>query len=403
MNQTACAIGLGDLRGKKMRAPSLKLLSSFWLISNLLVVVWLRGEISDARLPDHWKLLALAIGVVGALAPFAIFRYCRKRLTDLAVLGLLVGCCLAVSVAYNEANQLRDAMQVSLDHERAFLHADLAEGVIRPLISIIVDLYVRVLGDYQHPGLLTHGGNTYTTHILINYMFDSATFLAAFALGATLLSPEAAWLYLIAVAFVAQTATMEGRMGNAFLAGGFCWQLFLLTSGRRLAAVISGLLLSFMCAELVFATAFAILGIALFERRTPTAKEWGTFAALVAISLVVPELLTLLHPGVSFWSLLVAHGDDFAKMVGSNRLLGLAVGLASPMLAAIVVTRNKASRIVAVVVPAALVYSAIAWLFADFSEARVLGPALVALALIACERLGNLSPENPEVAPARAG
>jgi hypothetical protein len=385
-----------------MRAPSLRLLISFWLLSSILVVIWLRGEISDAHLPGYWKAASVVITVIGALAPIGFLYYFRSRFLDATLLGLLVCCCLAISAAYHESNLLRAAMQVSLDHERSFLHTEFVEGIIRPLISIIVDAYVTILGDYNHAAILPpHGGNTYVTHIAINYMFDSASFIAVFALGLILLSPMGAWLCLFMVAFIAQTAPMEGRMGNVFLAGGFFWQLYLLASGRRGIAVASGLVLSFMRTDLVFATAFAIPALAWNEGRQPTSKEWLTFALLIAISIVVPEVLILTHPGANFSSFLVTHGDYFTKIVGNIRSLKLAVALASPMLAVIIVVRGKVSRTVAAVIPPALVYLGIVSLIADYTETRLLGPTLGALAFVCCERLSSFLQSHGQLSPER--
>jgi hypothetical protein len=367
-----------------MRTPSLRLLFAFWIVSNILVVLWVFGEISDVHLPGKFgRTVGVAFYVFTAILPFGLLISMRK-LVDLTILGLLVCCCLAVSATFHEANLLREAMQLSLDHERSFLHTEFVEGIIRPLISVIVDTYVRFLGDdHAH-------GQTSFTHIAINYMFDSAAFIAVFALGTRLLSPVSTWICLLTVAFIAQTAPMEGRMGNVFLAGGFFWQLFLLSSRRYVVAIICGLVICFMRTDVVFATAFTIPSMALMERRWPTASEAWTFAALVGTSLVVPEVLILLHPNANFASFLITHGQYFTKMIGNIVTLKLAMALACPMLAVIIVAGGKISRTTATVIPPALIYLGIVFLIADFTETRLLGPTLGALAFVSSERLGAL-------------
>lgn len=364
--------------------PSLGLLLAFWLATNVLVILWSRCEISDAYLPGSWRVLGVVFYAAVALAPLAILFLVRGRFLNPVMLGLLVSCCLAISVASNESNQLRAQMQFSLDHEREFAHLDLVEGIIRPLISKIVETYVGILGDDKT------GGSTARTHVAINYMFDSASFLAVFALGTRLLSPAATWLCLFTIAFFAQTSIFAGRMGALFLAGGFFWQLFLLVSRRYPVAVISGLIISFLRTDVVFATAFAILSLAWIEKRWPSLKEWSVFAVLIVISLVVPKTLIALHPTANFNSFLITHGEYFTKAIGNLMSLKLAVALASPVLVIVIVTTSRISRTVAAVGPPALIYLGIVFLIADFSETRLLGPALGALAFVGSEGLASL-------------
>ncbi|MBU6463649.1 MAG: hypothetical protein KGL35_17955 [Bradyrhizobium sp.] len=366
------------------RKPSLSYLFAFWIISNVLVVLWVFGEISDVHLPGSLgRAEGVAFYILTALVPFLLLFWLR-RLIDFTTLGLLVCCCLALSAASHEANLLRESMQISLDHERSFLHTEFVEGIIRPLISIIVDAYVRILGDDHH-----HGQTSFT-HIAINYMFDSASFIAVFALGTRLLTAISTWLCLFIVAFIAQTAPMMGRMGNVFLSGGFFWQLFLLSSKRYIAAITCGIVICFMRTDVVFATTFAIPSTALFERRWPTQAEWWTFFSLIGISLLIPEVLIALHPNANFASFLITHGDYFGKIIGNLVTLKLAVALACPMLAVIIVSKWQLSRTVAVVIPPALIYLGIVFLIADFTETRLLGPTLGAFAFVCSERLGAL-------------
>jgi hypothetical protein len=275
-------------------------------------------------------------------------------------------------------------MQFSLDHEREFAHMELVEGIIRPLISKIVEVYVQVLGDDHMRG------STVRTHIAINYMFDSLSFLAVFALATLLLSRTSAWICLLLFAFYTQTAIYPGRMGPVFIAGGLFWQLFLIASRRYPAAIISGLIICFARTDVVFASAFALLSLAAFERRWPSVKEWGVFAALVGMSVLIPKLLILMHPQADFRSFLITHGEYFSKLVVNLLTMKLAVAIASPVLAIAIVRTFALTRTIAVVVPAALVHVGIVFVIADFSETRLIVPAMGALAFVASEALGQL-------------
>jgi hypothetical protein len=311
--------------------------------------------------------------------------YFRRWFSDLTRIGLLVCCCLAALMAYHEANLLREQMQFSLDHERQFAHLDLVEGVIRPLISKIVEIYVAILKDDRT------GGSTYFTHFAINYMFGSASMIAAFALGTVILAPVPTWLCLFLVAFFAQTAIYPGRMGATFIAGGFLWQLFLLASRRYVAAVLCAVVISFMRTDVVFSSAFAIFGIAWMEQRKPSTGEWTVFALLVCISIAVPKVLILLHPDVNYGSFLFTHGDYFSKAWANILTLKLFIAFMSPTLAILIVTRTTGiSRVTATVALPALVHLSMVFAVADFSETRLLGPTLGALAFMASERLGRL-------------
>lgn len=394
------------------KSPSLRLVLGFWIVSNILVIVWLWLELSDtwtwmggidgSLLPHRLRAygftltailrtVSLTFFVLVALAPLPLLFLFRRRFSNPVVLGLLVSCCLALSISAYEANLLRDQMQHSLDHERQFAHAELVEGIIRPLISKIVETYVQILGDDRS------GGSTHHTHIAINYMFDSLSFLAVFALGCLLLSPTSTWICLLSFAFYTQIAIYPGRMGPVFIAGGIFWQLFLLVSRRYPAAIISGLIISFARTDVVFASAFVLLSLAALERRWPTGKEWGVFAALVAISLLVPKLLISMHPNANFGSFLITHGDYFTKIVGNLVNAKMAVAIASPVLAIVVVRVFSITRTMAVVLPAALIHVGIVFLIADFSETRLIIPALGALAFVSSEALGRLLESKSQV------
>ncbi|MCK1677151.1 hypothetical protein [Bradyrhizobium sp. 150] len=391
---------LGDTK-----SPSLMLVLGFWIVSNILVIGWWWLEISDTwswigstdgyllphrlralgiTVPGLLRAVSVTVFVLAALAPLLLLFLFRKKFSNPVVLGLLVSCCLALSISAHEANLLRGQMQQSLDHEREFAHADLVEGIIRPLISRIVETYVQILGD-DHLG-----GSTLHTHVAINYMFDSLSFLAVFALGCLLLSPTSTWICLLSFAFYTQTAIYPGRMGPVFIAGGIFWQLFLLVSRRYPAAIISGLIISFARTDVVFASAFVLLSLAAFERRWPTVKEWGVFAALIGISVLVPKLLISMHPNANFGSFLVTHGDYFTKVLGNLVNAKMAVAIASPVLAIAVVRAFSITRTMAVVLPAALIHVGIVFLIADFSETRLIIPALGAFAFVSSEALGNL-------------
>ncbi|MCK1387493.1 hypothetical protein [Bradyrhizobium sp. 21] len=367
-----------------MTTPSLRLILGFWIITNILVVVWWRLEISDRWLPGAWRYLGIAIYVLVALAPLALIFLIRQSFFNPVVLGLLVCCCLAMSITGHEANLLREQMQFSLDHEREVAHMDLVEGVIRPLISKIVEVYVQVLGDDHLRG------STVRTHIAINYMFGSLSFLAVFSLGTLLLSRTSAWICLLLFAFYTQIAIFPGRMGAVFIAGGVFWQLFLIVSRRYPAAIISGLIICFARTDVVFASAFTLLSLAAFERRWPSVKEWGVFAALVGMSVLIPKLLIWAHPQADFRSFLITHGDYYSKLVGNLLTMKLAVAIASPVLAIAIVRTFAVTRTIAVVVPAALVHVGIVFVIADFSETRLIVPAMGALAFVASEALGKL-------------
>lgn len=367
-----------------MTTPSLGLVLGFWIVSNILVMAWWHIEISDRWLPGAWRYFGIAVYVLVALAPLALLFLIRQSFFNPVVLGLLVCCCLAASITAHEANLLREQMQFSLDHEREYAHMDLVEGVIRPLISKIVEVYVLVLGDDRL------GGETFRTHIAINYIFDSLSFLAVFALGTLLLSRTSAWICLFLFAFYTQTAIYPGRMGAVFIAGGLFWQLFLIVSQRYPAAIISGLIICFARTDVVFASAFALLSLAAFERRWPTAKEWGVFAALVGMSVLIPKLLIWMHPQADFRSFLITHGEYFSKLVVNLLTMKLAVAIASPVLAIAIVRTFALTRTIAVVVPAALVHVGIVFVIADFSETRLIVPAMGALAFVASEALGKL-------------
>lgn len=367
-----------------MKTPSLRLVLGFWIVSTLLVTAWWWGEISDRYLPGVLRYVGIGFFVLVALAPFVLLFKVRNGFFNPVVLGLLVCCCLALSITAHEANLVREQMQLSLDHERAFAHMDAVEGVIRPLIARITEVYVHILGDDRT------GASTSHTHMVVNYLFDSLSFLAVFALATLLLSPTSTWLCLLTFAFYTQTAIYPGRMGPVFIAGGLFWQLFLLVSRRYPAAIISGLIISFGRTDVVFASAFALLSLAAFERRWPTTKEWWVFGVLIGVSLVVPKTLIWLHPGVDYKSFLIMHGDYFTKLVGNLLSMKLAVAIASPVLAIVVVRTFAITRTMAAVVPAALVHVGIVFLIADFSETRLIVPVLGALAFVSSEALGNL-------------
>lgn len=372
-----------------MRTPSLKLLFAFWITSNLVVISWMLGDHYLARRLLPWPSISYehlekTLYFFVVLAPFFLLAYFKKYFRDPVMVGLLVCCCLALSIAYNEANQLRSQMQFSLDNEASFASSDLVEGVIRPLIARVVKIYVAIFGDDNS------GGSTYFTHLLVNYLFNSATLLAAFALATVLLSPVPAWLCLFIVAFFGQVSFYPGRMGPFFIAGGFLWQLFLICSRRYVAAIICGLVISFARTDVVFAPAFAMLGFAWLERRRPSPKELAVFATLILISLAVPKVLIWLHPSVDYRSFLFTHGDYFTKPWVNLLNLRLALAIASPVLVLILVLgTSPRSPTVALVALPALAHLSMVFLVADFSETRLLIPTLAALAFIACERLGN--------------
>lgn len=368
----------------EMTTPSLGLILGFWIVSSILVVFWWRLEISDRYLPGGLRAVGIAIYVAAALIPLLLLFYLRKSFLNPVVLGLLISCCLAMSITAHEANLLRGQMQFSLDHEREFAHLGLVEGIIRPLISKIVEAYVQIMGD-DHLG-----GSTYRTHIAINYMFDSLSFLAVFALGTILLSPTSRWLCLLTFAFYTQIAIFPGRMGAVFIAGGLFWQLFLLVSRRYPAAIISGLIISFARTDLVFASAFVLLSLPAFERRWPTAKEWTMFVVLIGISVITPRILIWMHPEANFKSFLITQGEYFSKLIVNFLTMKLAVAIACPVLALVIVGACSMTRTVAVVVPAALAHIGIVFLVADFSETRLIIPALGALGFVASEALGKL-------------
>ncbi|KJC50791.1 hypothetical protein UP06_06435 [Bradyrhizobium sp. LTSP857] len=370
---------------ERMKTPSLGLVLGFWVISNVLVVAWWWADISDRFLPGVLRYAGIAFFVGAALVPLVLLFKVRRSFFNPVVLGLLVSCCLALSITAHEANLLRERLQFSLDHEREFAHIDAVEGVMRPLIARITEAYVQILGD-DH----TRGGSTFHTHIVVNYMFDSLSFLAVFALATLLLSPTSAWLCLLTFAFYTQIAIYPGRMGPVFIAGGLFWQLFLLVSRQYPAAIISGLIISFGRTDVVFASAFALLSLAAFERRWPTPKEWGLFGVLVGISVAVPKMLIWMHPGTDFKSFLITHGDYFSKLVVNLLTMKLAVAIASPVLAIVIVRTFALTRTIAVVVPAALVHVGIVFVIADFSETRLIVPALAALGFVASEALGKL-------------
>lgn len=367
-----------------VQTPSLGLVLGFWIVTNVLVGLWWRLEISDRWIPGALRYVGIAFYVLAALAPLVILFKIRDRFLNPVVLGLFVSCCLAASITAHEANLLREQMQFSLNHERGFAHGELVEGIIRPLISKIVETYVQVLGDDNLRG------STWRTHIAINYMFGSLSFLAVFALGTLLLSPTSTWLCLLTFAFYTQTAIFPGRMGAVFIAGGLFWQLFLLVSRRYPAAIISGLIISFARTDVVFATAFAPLSLAAFERRWPTTREWCVSGVLILISLLVPKMLLSMHPQAIYTSFLVTQGDYFSKLVVNLLTMKLAVAIASPVLAIVIVRTFALTRTMAVVVPAGLIHLGIVFLIADFSETRLIVPALGALAFISSEALGNL-------------
>jgi len=378
-----------------MTTPSLGLVLAFWIVTNILVNVWWRLELSDRYLPGAWRYVGIAIFVLVALAPLALLYFIRQSFFNPVVLGLLVSCCLAASITAHEANLLRDQMQFSLDHEREFARMDAVEGVMRPLISKIVEVYVQVLGDDHLRG------STYRTHIAINYMFDSLSFLAVFALGTLLLSRTSTWLSLFLFAFYTQIAIYPGRMGPVFIAGGLFWLLFLIVSRRYLAAIISGLIIAFGRTDVVFASAFALLGLAAFERRWPTPKEWGVFTLLLGISVAVPKTLIWMHPGTDFGSFLITKGD-FSKLVVNLQTMKLVVAIASPVLVIAIVRTFVLTRTIAVVGTAALTHLGLVFFIADFSETRLIIPGLVGLVFVASEGLGKLL-EGEKETQARSG
>ncbi|MHC2626544.1 hypothetical protein ACVIW2_008576 [Bradyrhizobium huanghuaihaiense] len=374
-------------------SPSLKTLFAYWLVPSVLVVLWHYGEfparVMHALTGLPWRPMKVALLAPVALAPFLVLIYFRKYFATRTRIGLLVCCGLALSVATNEANYLRAAMQHSLDNEIAYVtKLNLVEGVIRPLISRIVQGYVWVLGDDNS------GRSTYVTHLSINYMFDSASFIAAFALATVLVRPASLLihiLFVLFVAFFAEAAFVPGRMGSAFLAGGFFWQLFLIASKRYGVALLSGLLISFARTDVVFAAAFAIPGILWFERRWSDSWAWLTFAGLLIISLVIPKILIALSPvQPDFSSFLLTHGDYFTKPLGNLSASRIAAGMAAPLFVLLILTWTPGvSRTTALMLPPALVYLAMVFVIADFSETNKLGPTLGALALICSERLAT--------------
>ncbi|MGT2501553.1 hypothetical protein ACVOMS_13305 [Bradyrhizobium guangxiense] len=367
-----------------MKTPSLGLVLGFWVVSNVLVIAWYWVNLSDRYLPGLLRYAGIAFVVVVALAPLWLLIKVRRSFFNPVALGLLVSCCLALSITAHEANLLRDQTQYSLDREIQFGRSNAIEGLIRPLISRITETYVGILGD-DH----TRGGAAFYTHIVVNYMFDSLSFLAVFALATLLLSPTSAWLCLLTFAFYAQIAIFPGRMGAVFIAGGLCWQLFLLASRRYPAAIISGLIISFARTDVVFASAFAILSLAAFERRWPTPRELGVFGLLIGISLAVPKTLIWMRPDADFSSFTVASGN-FSKLIGNLLAMKLVVAIASPVLAIAIVRTFALTRAIAVVVPAAFIHLGLVFLIADFSETRLIVPALVGLAFVASEALGKL-------------
>lgn len=395
--------GLGRLLkfDDQMKTPSLGLVLGFWVISNVLVIAWYWVNISDRYLPGLLRYAGIGFYVVVAVVPLLVLYKVRRSFFNPVTLGLLVSCCLALSITAHEANLLREQMQFSLDHEREFAHMDAVEGVMRPLLAKITEAYVQLFGD-DH----TRGGSTYHTHIIANYLFDSLSFLAVFALATLLLSPTASWLCLLTFAFYTQTAMYPGRMGPVFIAGGLFWQLFLLTSRRYPAAIISGLIISFGRTDVVFASAFSLLALAAFERRWPTLKEWVVFGLLVGISLAVPKMLIWMHPGTDYRSFLVTNGD-FSKLVGNLQAMKLVVAIASPALAIAIVRTVALTRTIAVVGSACLVHVGLVFFIADFSETRLIIPGLAGLVFAASEGLGKLlegkrARRNPVAAEASA-
>ncbi|AWM08704.1 hypothetical protein [Bradyrhizobium symbiodeficiens] len=388
--------GLGRLLkfDDQMKTPSLGLVLGFWVISNVLVIAWYWVNISDRYLPGLLRYAGIGFYVVVAVVPLLVLYKVRRSFFNPVTLGLLVSCCLALSITAHEANLLREQMQFSLDHEREFAHMDAVEGVMRPLLAKITEAYVQLFGD-DH----THGGSTYHTHIIANYLFDSLSFLAVFALATLLLSPTASWLCLLTFAFYTQTAMYPGRMGPVFIAGGLFWQLFLLTSRRYPAAVISGLIISFGRTDVVFASAFSLLALAAFERRWPTLKEWVVFGLLIGISLAVPKMLIWMHPGTDYRSFLVTNGD-FSKLVGNLQAMKLVVAIASPVLAIAIVRTVALTRTIAVVGSACLVHVGLVFFIADFSETRLIIPGLAGLVFVASEGLGKLLEGKSEAQPA---
>lgn len=367
-----------------MKAPSLGLVLGFWVISNILVIAWYWVNISDRYLPGLLRYAGIAFYLAVALVPLLLLFKVRRSFFNPVTLGLLVSCCLALSIAAHEANLLREQLQYSLDREREFAHTDAVEGVMRPLLAKITEAYVQILGDDR-----THGGSTFYTHIVANYLFDSLSFLAVFALATLLLSPTASWLCLLTFAFYTQIAIYPGRMGPVFIAGGLFWQLFLLTSRRYPAAIISGLIISFGRTDVVFASAFSLLSLAAFERRWPTLKEWGVFGLLIGISLAVPKALIWMHPGTDYKSFLVTNGD-FSKLVGNLLAMKLVVAIASPVLAIVIVRTFALTRTIAIVGAATLTHVGLVFFIADFSETRLIIPALAGLTFVASEGLGKL-------------
>lgn len=368
----------------RMTTPSLGQVLGIWLASNVLVVAWWWLNISDRYLPGVLRYVQTIFIVLVALAPLWLLFRNRRSFFNPVALGLLVSCCLALSIAAHEANLLRDQTQYSLDREIQFGTSNAIEGLIRPLIAKVTKSYVAVLGDNH-----TKGGAAFHTHLAINYLFDSLSFLAVFALATLLLSPTAAWLCLLTFAFYTQIAIYPGRMGAVFVAGGLFWQLFLLVSRQYPAAVISGLVISFARTDVAFASAFVLLSIAAFERRWPRPGELSLFALLIGISLAVPKILIWMRPDADFSSFLVTNGD-FSKLLDNLRAMKLVVAIGSPVLAIAIVRTFALTRTIAVVVPAALVHVGLVFLIADFSETRLILPALTALAFVASEGVGRL-------------
>ena len=114
------------------------------------------------------------------------------------------------------------------------------------------------------------------------------------------------------------------------------------------------------------------------------------FAVLIGISLLTPRFLIWLHPDANFKSFLITQGEYFSKLIVNLLTMKLAVAIASPVLALVIVGTCSMTRTIAVVLPAALIHVAIVFLIADFSETRLIVPALGALCFVASEGLGEL-------------
>src|SRR5438874_12872046 len=107
--------GLGRLLNfnDRMKTPSLGLVVGFWGISKVLVIAWWWADISDRFLPGVLRYAGIAVFVGVSLAPLVLLFKVRRTFFNPVVLGLLVSCCLALSITAHEANLLRERLQFS--------------------------------------------------------------------------------------------------------------------------------------------------------------------------------------------------------------------------------------------------------------------------------------------------